>query len=370
MAANLSKPLQTEDFFYSLPDERIAHTPSLERDQSKLLVVDRRTQNLTAHIFHDFPALLSPGDLVVLNNTRVLPVRLFGKKPTGGEVEILLIRPQHGSANSPAPLSPTDDSQPWEALTRPGLKPGQTVDIGNGELSFTCLDAPAEGYSRLLSPSLSGAELITALKTYGTLPTPPYIKEFTGDPERYQTIFGTQEGSAAAPTASLHFTQRTFEDLQARGINIAYVTLHVGLGTFLPVKVADVTQHHMHAEWCEVSAETAQKIAQTKAAGKRVVAVGTTVARTLETSHGSEFSGDTRLFVYPPHQFKVVDALMTNFHLPESTLLMLVSAFASAPQPHCLEFTTFAENLIGKAYTHAIENEYRFFSFGDGMLIL
>lgn len=363
----MGKSLRTEDFNYSLPEGRIASFGVEPRDSSKLLVLDRATQKISDKTFSDFPSLLNPGDLVVLNNTRVLPVRIFGKKPTGGEVEILLIRPHH----SPSPLPDSTDfgNGAWEALTRPGLKPGQTVVVGNGELSFTCLDKAQEGYARLLSPSLSGDALITALKQHGSLPTPPYIKDFAGNPERYQTIFGTQEGSAAAPTASLHFTKRTFADLSARGVNVVYVTLHVGLGTFLPVKVDDVTQHHMHAEWCEVSAQTAEAIAQTKAAGGRVVAVGTTVARALETSHGKEFTGDTRLFVYPPFEFSVVDALVTNFHLPESTLLMLVSAFASAPQT-ALPFSTFAENPIGKAYAHAIQNEYRFFSFGDAMVVV
>lgn len=356
--------LRTEDFFYSLPEGRIADTPVEPRDSSKLLVLERQTGSLTDKVFSDFPSLLQPGDLVVLNNTRVLPVRVFGRKSTGGEVEVLLIRP-----HSPA-LPNTSLPVAWEALTRPGLKPGQTVIVGDGALTFTCLDQPAEGYSRLLSPSLIGDELVTALKQWGSLPTPPYIKEFTGDPERYQTIFGTREGSAAAPTASLHFTERTFADLKDRGVRIAFVTLHVGLGTFLPVKVSDVTQHHMHAEWCELPQETARAIAETKAAGHRVVAVGTTVARTLETSAGKEFVGDTRLFVYPPYPFNVVDALMTNFHLPESTLLMLVSAFASAPQPNSPEFSSFAESLVGQAYQHAIAHHYRFFSFGDGMLIV
>lgn len=359
----MTRPLRTEDFNYSISDDRIAHTPVEPRDASKLLVVDRQSGMLSDKVFSDFPTLLSPGDLVVLNDTRVLPVRLFGKKPTGGEVEILLVRP----------LSPALPDSPWEALTRPGLKPGQTVHIGSGSsgnLSFTCLDQPAEGYARLLSPSLAGSNLIAALKEFGSMPTPPYIREFTGDPERYQTIFGTREGSAAAPTASLHITERTVRDLTHQGVKIAYVTLHVGLGTFLPVKVDDVTQHHMHAEWCEVSEQTADLIAATKAAGHRVVAVGTTVARTLETSQGKPFVGDTKLFVYPPYEFKVVDVLMTNFHLPESTLLMLVSAFASAPQPNCPPFSTFAESLIGRAYQHALDNEYRFFSFGDGMVIL
>lgn len=367
----MTLPLKTEDFFYSLPEDRIAHTPLEPRDSSRLLVVDRAEQTLTDKIFHDFPALLSSGDVLVLNDTRVLPVRIFGQKPTGGKVEILLIRAHHLDATLPSSALLSDEQgQPWEALTRPGLKPGQTVVVGDGELSFTCLEQPGEGYSRLLSPSLSGAALIDALKKHGSLPTPPYIKEFTGDPERYQTIFGNREGSAAAPTASLHFTQRTLDDLTARGVKIATVTLHVGLGTFLPVKVDDVTQHHMHAEWCEVPESTAQVIAQAKSAGKKVVAVGTTVARTLETSHGQPFVGDTRLFIYPPYQFQVVDMLLTNFHLPESTLLMLVSAFACAPQPGGDEFSTFAESLIGRAYAHAIAEEYRFFSFGDAMVIV
>ncbi len=363
----MSLPLKTEDFFYSLPDERIATSGVEPRDSSRLLLVNRHEKTLTDSVFSTFPSLLNPGDLLILNDTRVLPVRLFGKKPTGGEVEILLVRPYR----SPLPASTENIQEPrevWEALTRPGLKPGQTVQIADSNLIFTCHGSVDEGYSRLLSPSLSGNQLIEALKLHGELPTPPYVKEFSGNPERYQTIFGNKEGSAAAPTASLHFTDRTFAELSNRGVNIAPVTLHVGLGTFLPVKVEDVTNHHMHAEWCEVSAETAQKIAETKAAGKRVIAAGTTVARTLETSKGQTFSGDTRLFIYPPYEFSVVDALLTNFHLPESTLLMLVTAFASAPQPG-LPFSTFAESLIGKAYQHAIQNEYRFFSFGDAMFI-
>ncbi len=362
--------MQLTDFSYDLPPERIAQTPVEPRDHSRLLVIDRQTKRLSHHHFYDLPALLSSGDVLVVNNTKVLPVRLFGTKDTGGKIEVLLTKQ----------LSLESDHEVWQALTKPGLKVGQTVHFSaenapEHTLTLTCIED--EGYTRLVKTSLRGPELLQALDALGEIPTPPYIEAFVGDPDRYQTIFAKHAGSAAAPTAGLHFTPEVFTALAAKNIEVVEVTLHVGLGTFLPVKVDDITTHKMHSEWYEVTEDAAEKINAVKRSGKRVVAVGTTSLRTLESAAFTENgvgqvrpeAKETELYVYPPYQFQVSDAMITNFHLPESTLLMLVSAFASSPQTD-EHFVNFSSSLIGKAYAAAISEEYRFFSFGDAMLIL
>jgi S-adenosylmethionine:tRNA ribosyltransferase-isomerase len=352
-------------FWYDLPESSIAQNPMEPRDHSRLLRVDRKTQTFSDYHFYDLPTLLHPGDLLVLNNTKVLPVRLFGKKTTGGEVEVLLTKK----------LNHESKTEIWQALTRPGLKNGQTVIIKNDteHLELTCVGS--EGYARLVETSLTGTTLLSALEKLGTLPTPPYIREFVGDPERYQTVFATRGGSAAAPTAGLHFTPQLFDALHAAGVRPAELTLHVGIGTFLPVKEDQIENHVMHSEWYELPAATAAAINETKKNGGRVIPVGTTSMRTLEsvaskqrTAEISEAQGETDIFLYPPHQFKLCDAMITNFHLPESTLLMLISAFTTEPQAS-EEFKDFQQSFIGKAYQHAIESGYRFFSFGDAMLI-
>ncbi|MCD8485086.1 tRNA preQ1(34) S-adenosylmethionine ribosyltransferase-isomerase QueA [Candidatus Woesebacteria bacterium] len=362
--------MQLSDFHYDLPPELIAQTPVEPRDHSRLLVVDRQTKQFSHQHFYDLPTLLSSGDLLVVNNTKVLPVRLHGQKDTGGKIEVLLTKQ----------ISLESDHEVWQALTKPGLKVGQTVHFSSGKspdqtLTLTCVED--EGYTRLVKTSLRGPELLHALDALGEIPTPPYIEAFVGDPDRYQTIFAKHAGSAAAPTAGLHFTPDVFAALAEKGIDVVEVTLHVGLGTFLPVKVDDITEHKMHSEWYEVTPKAAERINAVKSAGKRVVAVGTTSMRTLESAAFTENgvgqvraeAKETELYVYPPYQFQVCDAMITNFHLPESTLLMLVSAFASAPQTD-EPFVDFSSSLIGQAYQTAIAEKYRFFSFGDAMLIL
>lgn len=356
--------MHLSDFSYHLPPENIAQSPVEPRDHSRLLVIDRKNQSWEHHFFYELPQFLKQGDLLVVNNTRVLPVRLHGKKDTGGKIEILLTKRYELHENH----------EVWQALTRPGLKPGQTALFSHGEteLTITCLEK--EDYTHRVKTSLSGTALLSSLEVLGEIPTPPYIEEFVGDPERYQTIFAKHAGSAAAPTAGLHFTPEVFANLHEKGINVAEVTLHVGLGTFLPVKMDNITEHHMHSEWYEITPETAQKIADTKKAGGRIIAVGTTSMRTLESAANNDGtvraeSGETELYVYPPYQFQVCDGMITNFHLPESTLLMLVSAFCTTPQSDEV-FTNFSSSLLGRVYAEAITENYRFFSFGDAMLIL
>lgn len=359
--------MHLSDFDYDLPPELIAQTPAEPRDHSRLLHVNRTPEEISHHHFYDLPSLLSPGDVLVLNNTKVLPIRLFGQKTTGGQVEILLVKKQEVRG----------ETEVWEALTRPGLKEGQVILFGNGELQATALGP--KGYTRLVELSAAGENLLSLLDKLGELPTPPYIKEFTGDPQRYQTIFAEHAGSAAAPTAGLHFTPSVFAALEAHGVEVAYVTLHVGLGTFLGVKTDNILEHKMHSEHYEVTAETAQKINAAIDEGRRIIPAGTTSLRTLESAtFGNRLenekvyikaeSSDTEIFIYPGYKFKIASALITNFHLPKSTLVMLVSAFAAAPQTST-PFSTFSENIIGRAYKTAIENRYRFFSFGDAMLI-
>jgi S-adenosylmethionine:tRNA ribosyltransferase-isomerase len=356
--------MKREQFSYVLPDERIAQTPVEPRDHSRLLAFDRQTGQTKDHHFYDLPDLLRAGDVLIRNVTKVLPVRLFGAKTTGGKAEILLVKrlEQHGS------------HEIWTALSRPGLKENQVVEVG--PITITCLEK--DGFARKVRVTPGGEPLIAALNKHGELPTPPYIEKFAGDPNRYQTIYAQTAGSAAAPTAGLHFTPELIDRLQGAGVIIADVTLHVGLGTFLPVKEDDVAKHHMHSEWYSISPETAKVINRAQTEKRRIIAVGTTSMRALEAAGRelkfpmlpfTKIEQDTNIFITPPYKFKVCSGLITNFHLPESTLLMLVSAFTTEPQSR-ETFTTFGESNLGKAYSEAIEKEYRFFSFGDAMLIV
>lgn len=341
--------MKTHDFYYELPQELIAQTPLERRDGSRLLVLDRATGEMSHEHFYDITKHLNPGDTLVLNDSRVLPARLIGHRvPTGGVVELLLLKDLGGGR--------------WECLARPGrkLKPGGEVSFGEGELTATILEDLQEGKKRV--EFHYGGIFLELLERLGKMPLPPYIKEELADGERYQTVYSRSLGSAAAPTAGLHFTKELLEKIQAMGVNLAYVTLHVGLGTFRPVSAEEVTEHHMHSELCMMSQETADLLNRTHEAGKRIICVGTTSCRTLESladenGRFQEASRWTDIFIYPGYQFKAMDGLVTNFHLPESTLVMLVSAFAG--REHILN-----------AYRRAVSMKYRFFSFGDAMLIL
>ena len=341
--------MKTSDFYYDLPQELIAQTPLERRDGSRLLVMDRQTGELSHEHFYDLPGHLRPGDTLVLNDSRVLPARLYGRRdPTGGAAELLLLKDQ-------------GEGQ-WECLARPGrkLKPGGKLIFGNGELTATVLEDLTEGKKRIQF-HFDGI-FLEILERLGKMPLPPYIKEELEDGERYQTVYSRNTGSAAAPTAGLHFTPELLAQIAQMGVHIAYVTLHVGLGTFRPVSAEDVTDHHMHSEFCMISADTAAILNETKQCGGRIICVGTTSCRTLESlvePDGGfiEKSAWTDIFIYPGYRFKAMDGLVTNFHLPESTLVMLVSAFAG--REHVLA-----------AYHTAVEQRYRFFSFGDAMLIL
>ena len=340
--------MKTSDFDFQLPEELIAQTPLERRDSSRLLALDKHT-GATRHMhFYDLPSLLRPGDCLVLNDSRVLPARLLGhREPTGGAVEVLLLIDRGDKV--------------WECLVRPGrkVKPGTRLSFGDGLLRAQVEDV-VEGGNRRIRFEYDGI-LLELLERLGKMPLPPYIKAELNDPERYQTVYSRAVGSAAAPTAGLHFTKELLEQVQAMGVRLAYVTLHVGLGTFRPVKEEDIDQHEMHSEYCMVPAESARIINETKAAGGRVICVGTTSCRTIESwakEDGTleESAGWTNIFIYPGYRFKVLDALITNFHLPQSTLVMLVSALAG--REHILN-----------AYREAVEQRYRFFSFGDAMFI-
>ena len=336
--------LKTSDYYFDLPQELIAQDPLADRTSSRLLVMDRRTGEIEHRIFRDITEYLRPGDTLVLNDTKVIPARLLGtKEGTGANAEILL-------------LKRLGDKQ-WETLVRPGkkLKPGARVTFGDGSLRAVILEV-LDGGNRLVEFEYEGI-FEEVLDRLGEMPLPPYITHKLQDKNRYQTVYARYEGSAAAPTAGLHFTQELLEEIRSRGVRTAFVTLHVGLGTFRPVKVDDVTSHHMHTEWYNVSEEAAELINRTHAEGHRVICVGTTACRTVESAaddDGTVKAGadDTSIFIYPGYRFRVMDALITNFHLPESTLVMLVSAFAGR------------ENVLN-AYQKAIEERYRFFSFGD-----
>ena len=339
--------MKRTDFSFDLPEELIAQTPLQRRDASRLLHLDRTTGEIEHAHFYDLPHYLRKGDCLVLNDSRVLPARLIGARPTGGSVELVLLRD-------------LGDGK-WECLSRPGRKtrPGTELEFGQGELKATVLDV-AEGGNRIVQFHYEGI-FLEVLERLGKMPLPPYIREELQDAERYQTVYSREMGSAAAPTAGLHFTEELLEQIREMGINIAFVTLHVGLGTFRPVKEDEIEDHPMHAEFCIVPESTARLVTETKKAGGRVIAVGTTSCRTLESFAAEDgtlepCSGWTDIFIYPGYRFKCIDALVTNFHLPESTLIMLVSALAGREQ-------------VLHAYRVAVEQRYRFFSFGDAMLI-
>ncbi len=339
--------MKTSDFYYALPPELIAQTPLERRDASRLLCLNRKTGTWEHRIFTDVTEYLHPGDTLVVNNSRVLPARLLGERPTGGAVEVLLLRDRGEGV--------------WECLTRPGRKtrPGQQLLFGGGALTATVTDALDDG-NKLVQFHYDGI-FLEILERLGKMPLPPYIREELGDRERYQTVYSKITGSAAAPTAGLHFTNELLDSIRAMGVDIAEITLHVGLGTFRPVKAEEITDHQMHAELCMIDAPTAKLLNNTRARGGRIVCVGTTSCRTLESlvlPDGSFQAATawTDIFIYPGYSFRAMDALITNFHLPESTLVMLVSAFAG-------------RETVLAAYRDAIEKRYRFFSFGDAMLI-
>lgn len=341
--------MKKQDFYYELPEDRIAQEPVEPRDHSRMLVLDRKTGALEDRHFYDLPDYLHKGDCLVLNDSRVLPARLYGEKcGTGAAVELLL-------------LTPKGDDR-WEVLAGPGrrAKPGDRLRFGEGILEAEILDI-LEGGNRLARFYYQG-NFYAVLEQVGQMPLPHYIKTQIKDKERYQTVYSREPGSAAAPTAGLHFTPELLDKLRLMGVDTAFVTLHVGLGTFRPVKVEDITEHKMHAEHYELSKEAADRINRTRERGGRVIAVGTTSCRTLESvglTNGRVEPGEgwTNIFIYPGYTFQLLDGLITNFHLPESTLIMLVSAFAG--REHTME-----------AYRHAVEDGYRFYSFGDSMLIL
>ena len=352
---------RVSDYDYDLPPGRVARYPVPERDASRLLVVDRSTSLLQHHRFTELTTLVSAGDVLVVNESRVLPVRLLGNKPTGAPAEILLLKPVPRREDGSDPSS--DGEKVWEALVRPGgkLKPGRRVEISS-ELAVEILDSTPEGgrIIRLLT-ELSGLE---ALRRYGHMPLPPYIDRDDEelDRERYQTVYARMPGSVAAPTAGLHFTDALLDEIALRGVEITKVTLHVGVGTFRPVEVEDPGDHTMHAEVYQIPSQTAEAVNRCRAQGGKVWAVGTTVVRTLESSVGDDGrirpgAGETRLFIRPPYRFRAVDRLVTNFHLPRSTLMMLVGAFAGYDR-------------MRGAYVAAIEEGYRFYSYGDAMVIL
>lgn len=340
--------MKTSDFFYDLPEELIAQTPVEPRDSSRLMLLNKKNGNVEHKIFRDLIDYLNPGDCLILNNTRVIPARIFGvKKETGAVVEFLLLK-QH-------------ENLVWECLCGPGkrAKIGTEFTFGNGQLECTVKDILDDG-NRIIEFKCDG-NIFAVLDEIGQMPLPPYIKEKLLDKERYQTVYSKHLGSAAAPTAGLHFTPEMLEKIKDKGINIGYVTLHVGLGTFRPVKVDDVTKHNMHSEHYVMPEETANLINNTHKNGKRVICVGTTSCRTVEsvaTKNGRICADedDTSIFIYPGYEFKCMDALVTNFHLPESTLIMLISAFAGF------------DNVMN-AYKIAVREKYRFFSFGDAMFI-
>ena len=340
--------MKTHDFYYDLPEELIAQTPLEKRDTSRLMVLDRISGKVSHRHFYDILEYLQPGDCLVMNDSRVLPARLLGHRPTGGAVEVLLLRDL--------------GDKKWECLCKPGRKMqiGSEVLFGNGELSAIVTEVKDDG-NRIVEFRYEGI-FLEVLERLGKMPLPPYIKAELQDQERYQTVYSREVGSAAAPTAGLHFTNELLDKIREMGVKTAFVTLHVGLGTFRPVKAEEITEHHMHSELCMLSKETAEILNQTKQEGGRIICVGTTSCRTLESLVNEDGSFEakskwTEIFIYPGYQFKAMQGLITNFHLPESTLVMLVSAFAGR------------ENVLA-AYNEAVGERYRFFSFGDAMCIL
>ena len=380
--------MKTNDFDYNLPPELIAQTPIEPRDASRLLVLDRRTGGITHRVFRDILEYLRPGDLLVGNDSRVIPARLHGVKPTGGTVEIFLLRPHlpplppslRGKGDVSPPHAGEGVGERWECLVGgKGLRPGMQVIVRHG-------DGGRDVIATILAETESGGRVVMFdppaqewLWDVGEVPLPPYIHEPLADPERYQTVYSRIEGSVASSTAGLHFTPELLLTLRERGVNLAFVTLHIGLDTFRPVQAEEIEQHRIHREWAELSPETARAINDTKLSSGRVIAVGTTVVRTLESAakialgfrpcdeiptgavcgwqRVAAFTGETDLFIRPGHVFRAVDVMVTNFHLPKSTLLMLVSALAG-------------KELIDRAYAEAIRERYRFYSFGDAMLIV
>ena len=339
--------MKTHDFWYDLPEALIAQTPLEKRDASRLMVLDRQTGAVTHKHFYDIVDYLNPGDCLVMNDSRVLPARLLGHRPTGGAVEVLLLRDL--------------GDKKWECLCKPGRKMqvGNEVIFGNGELTATVVEVQETG-NRVVEFHYEGI-FLEVLERLGKMPLPPYIKEELRDQERYQTVYSREIGSAAAPTAGLHWTPELLDQVRAKGVKTAFVTLHVGLGTFRPVKAQEITDHHMHAELCMIGQETADILNETKARGGRIICVGTTSCRTLESLVNDDGSFEpkskwTEIFIYPGYEFKAMQGLITNFHLPESTLVMLVSAFAG--REHVLA-----------AYEEVVREQYRFFSFGDAMFI-
>jgi len=340
--------MRVEEFDFDLPKELIAQTPLKNREESRLLILNRKTGEITHKHFYDIIEYLNPGDTLVLNNTKVIPARLYGvKQATNAHIEVLLLNQKANDV--------------WEVLCRPAkrVKVGTIISFGDGILTAKCIESFDEG-RRYLQFEYEGI-FLEILDKLGEMPLPPYITAKLEDKDRYQTVYAKIEGSAAAPTAGLHFTKGLLERIKNKGINITYLTLHVGLGTFKPVSESDVEKHKMHSEFYSVNEETAKTLNETKKNGKRIISVGTTSTRTLETimtKYGTfkADSGYTDIFIYPGYEFKAIDGLITNFHLPKSTLIMLVSAFAS-------------KDLIMKAYQEAIKERYRFFSFGDAMFI-
>lgn len=339
--------MNKSDFYFDLPEELIAQTPLEKRDSSRLLHLDKQSGELEHGHFTDIKKYIKKGDCLVMNDSRVLPARLIGARPSGGAVELVLLRD-------------LGDNK-WECLSRPGrkTKPGQEILFGEGELRAT-VESVTDGGNRIVRFDYKGI-FLEILERLGKMPLPPYIKEELEDSERYQTVYSKELGSAAAPTAGLHFTKELLSELDEMGVKLCYVTLHVGLGTFRPVKAEKIEDHDMHSEFCIVPGETAEIINETRKNGGRIIAVGTTSCRTLEsfaeqTGHIEASSGWTNIFIYPGYKFKCIDALITNFHLPESTLIMLVSALAGR------------ENVLN-AYRTAVSEKYRFFSFGDAMMI-
>ena len=339
--------MKTHDFYYDLPEDLIAQTPLKQRDTSRLMVLDRVSGKVTHKHFYDIIDYLNPGDCLIMNDSRVLPARLLGHRPTGGAVEVLLLRDL--------------GDKKWECLCKPGRKMQQGAEVifGNGELTAVVAEVKEDG-NRIVEFRYEGI-FLEVLERLGKMPLPPYIKEELQDQERYQTVYSREVGSAAAPTAGLHFTNELLDKIREKGIKTAFVTLHVGLGTFRPVKAEEITEHHMHAELCMISPETAAVLNETKQQGGRIICVGTTSCRTLESLVNEDGSFEARskwteIFIYPGYTFKAMQGLITNFHLPESTLVMLVSAFAGR------------ENVLS-AYEEAVRERYRFFSFGDAMFI-
>ncbi|GAB1793742.1 tRNA preQ1(34) S-adenosylmethionine ribosyltransferase-isomerase QueA [Priestia megaterium] len=342
--------LKVDLFDFHLPEELIAQTPLEQRDASRLMVLNKETGSVKHHMFHDLLDYVQEGDCLVLNDTRVLPARLFGiKEDTGANIEVLLLKQTQGDT--------------WETLVKPAkrVKEGTVISFGDGRLTAVCKETSDQG-GRLLEFNYEGI-FYEVLEQLGEMPLPPYIKERLDDQERYQTVFAREQGSAAAPTAGLHFTEEMLEQLKEKGVHIAFLTLHVGLGTFRPVSVDDLEEHDMHSEFYQVSEGTAALLNSVREKGGRIISVGTTSTRTLETiatEHNGKFvasSGWTNIFIFPGYEFKAIDGMITNFHLPKSTLIMLVSALAGR------------ENVIS-AYEQAVVEKYRFFSFGDAMLIL